>query len=118
MHGSNNLLRRLDKDGVANQSAISFVIGTGSKCWSKMVYKGLARSQRIYLATLSIRNVQLLLMRKMLRKLGCRPVTAGNIILKPKFLKKQQINLQYDVRKQNELKTGRDFPNNKFLNGN
>jgi hypothetical protein len=41
----------------------------------------------------------------MLRKLGCRPVTAGNIILNPKFLKKQQINLQYGARKQNELKT-------------
>lgn len=88
MHVSNNLLRKLDKDGVANQSAISFVIGTGSICWSKMGYKGSARSQRIYLAILSIRNDQLLLMRKMLRKLGCRPVTAGNIILKPKFLKK------------------------------
>lgn len=90
MHVSNNLLRKLDKDGVANQSAISFVIGTGSICWSKMGYKGSARSQRRYLATLSIRNDQLLLMRKML-------------------------NLQYGARKQNDLKTGGDFLNNKIL---
>lgn len=66
MYVSNNLLRKLDKDGVANQSAISFVIGTGSICWSKMGYKGAARSQRIYLAILSIRNDQFLLMRKCL----------------------------------------------------
>ncbi len=43
-HGNNNLLWRLAKDSISNQSAISLGIGTSSICWSKMVYKGLAGS--------------------------------------------------------------------------
>ncbi len=80
LYGRRIIFGDLDKDGAANQSAVSFVIDTDRIGWRKVVCKGLARSQRIYLATLSIRNVPLLRMRRMLRKSGCRPVTAGNII--------------------------------------
>ena len=38
-HGNSNLFRGLDKDSIANQSAISLIIRTTGICWNQVVYE-------------------------------------------------------------------------------
>ena len=46
---NSNLLWRLDKDNIANQSAASLIIRATGICWNQVVCKRLAGSQRISL---------------------------------------------------------------------
>ena len=48
-HGNSNLLWRLDKDSLANQSAIFLVIRATGICWNQVVCKRLAGKQRLCL---------------------------------------------------------------------
>ena len=47
--GNSNLLWRLDKDSLADQYAISLIIGATGICWNQVVCKRMAGSQRISL---------------------------------------------------------------------
>ena len=55
-HGNSNLLWRLDKDSLANQSAISLIIRATGICWNQVVCKGMARNKGI-----SLKNIDILL---------------------------------------------------------
>ena len=48
-HGNSNLLWRLDKDSLANQSAIFLIIRAIGICWNQVVCKRLAGKQRLCL---------------------------------------------------------------------
>ena len=48
-YGNSYLLWRLDKDSLANQSAISLIIRATGICWNQVVCKKMAGSQRISL---------------------------------------------------------------------
>ena len=48
-HGNSNLLWRLDKDSLANQSAIFLIIRATGICWNQVVCKGMAGGKRILL---------------------------------------------------------------------
>lgn len=48
-HGNSNLFWRLDKDSIADQSAIFLIIRATGICWNQVVCKRLAGSQRISL---------------------------------------------------------------------
>ena len=48
-HGNSYLLWKVDKDNIANQSAISFIIRAIGICWNQVVCKGMARNKGISL---------------------------------------------------------------------
>ena len=48
-HGNSNLFWRLDKDSIADQSAISLVIRTTGVCWNQVVYERLAGYKELLL---------------------------------------------------------------------
>lgn len=48
-HGNSNLFRRLDKDSIAEQYAISIVIRTTGVCCNQMVCEGLVGNKGILL---------------------------------------------------------------------
>ena len=48
-HGNSYLLWELDKDSIANQSAISLIIRATGICWNQVVCKRMTGSQRISL---------------------------------------------------------------------
>ena len=48
-HGNSNLLWRLDKDSLANQSAIFLIIRATGICWNQVVCKRLSGKQRLCL---------------------------------------------------------------------
>ena len=51
-HGNSYLLWEVDKDNIANQSAISLIIRATGICWNQMVCKGMARNKGILLKKL------------------------------------------------------------------
>ena len=48
-HGNSNLFRGLDKDSLADQSAISLIIRTTGICWNQVVCKRMAGNKGILL---------------------------------------------------------------------
>ena len=48
-HGNSYLLWEVDKDNIANQSAISLIIRATGICWNQVVCKGMARNKGISL---------------------------------------------------------------------
>ena len=48
-HGNSNLLWRLDKDSLADQYAISLIIGATGICWNQVVCKRMAGYKELLL---------------------------------------------------------------------
>ena len=57
-HGNSYLLWEVDKDNIANQSAISLIIRATGICWNQVVCKGMAGKQRLCLKIKKLSETQ------------------------------------------------------------
>ena len=57
-HGNSYLLWEVDKDNIANQSAISLIIRATGICWNQVVCKGMAGKQRLCLKIKNLSETQ------------------------------------------------------------
>ena len=57
-YGNNNLFWGLDKDSIADQSAIFLIIRATGICWNQVVCKGMAGKQRLCLKIKKLSETQ------------------------------------------------------------